>query len=957
MPHWVTSSENSEDVSIYSLQGVTFPNDSWTRPEPVTSPPDIRRVFAESHHPSGVAASRESLALLPRVFKAGNSFGWEDFHRTVSYRIAVNPMKRWNAIFNRRVTRIPSVLLLLCFCMAGCALFEEDRPAASARDESRMYPDLWSAEQRLFPHGRADKDVYREALKTVSNLRAAGKVRREALWEFAGPANIGGRVVDIEIDPNMSNVAYAASATGGVWRSDDRGMTWDPVFEDIAVMTIGDIAVDPNNPGVVYVGTGEANGGHNNFAGGGVFKSTDSGQSWRYLGLEETVTIGRVIIDPDDSRRVFVAATGSYFAPHPERGIYLSEDAGASWQKVLAVSDDCGGIDLAFKPDDSQVVYAAMWQRVRTYNQSALGGANSALYRSTDGGGTWQRLGAENGLPDGRLGERVGRIGLAVSPAVPETVWALYNDGREVIGLFRSDDQGNSWNRLDPENRIQAGTGGFSWFFGQVRVHPLHPDTLWVLDVALMRSPDGGMTWEIQHGSEPGLHVDHHAMAFGIKDPSFVLDGHDGGISYSADAGVSWREIEVLPVTQFYEIAVDPHRTGALYGGTQDNGTVRTRTGALDDWEEIFGGDGFYVIIDPEDKSTIYVESQFGSLARSDDGGETFSGIRPDLPERRTNWSTPVVLDPTDSTTLYYGADRLFKSTDQGRTWRAVSPVLTAGYVDSPRLGTITTIDVARTNPSVIMVGTDDGNVWFTSDGGENWRQVSDTLPFRWVTRVAIDPTDASRAFVAFSGLKWRDPQPHIFRTGDRGLTWQNISSGLPDAPINGLAIDAKRSNWIYVGTDVGAFVSNDFGDTWSVLGDNLPAVSVYDLKIDSKEERLVAGTHGRSMYHMDLEPLYRSIPEPDFSFRVFPPYPNPFSSSTTVSFVVPEAGQVRIDILDASGRTVSTLLDGSVSLGAHSIRWQGKDRSGAYVASGVYFLRLIRPGEPPITNPLVLVR
>ncbi|RMG65065.1 MAG: hypothetical protein D6715_08930, partial [Calditrichaeota bacterium] len=625
-------------------------------------------------------------------------------------------------------------------------------------------PSDWHWLQRYFPYWKADPLAHLEALAQARQLRAAqaGAVEQR-VWQLAGPTNIGGRVVDIEFNPRNPEIVYAAAATGGVFKSIDGGLSWFPVFDDQAVLPIGDIAVDPVNPMVVYVGTGEANGGHNNLPGGGVFKSTDGGATWQLVGLEQTVSIGRIVVDPKNPQRVFVAAVGSYFAPNPERGVYRSTDGGASWSQVLFVSDSTGAIDLVMDPLHPDTLLAAMWERVRRPTSAHLFGKTSGIYRSFDGGDSWQLLGPANGLPDPQT-TNVGRIGLAMCQAQPQVVYALYNDGANYLGLFKTTNYGDSWIDADPDDEVSVGMAGFSWYFGQVRVHPLHPDTLYVLDTAFMWSTNGGATWNFNFGSSV-LHVDHHALAFEPGNPSRIIVGNDGGINISSDGGLTWTKVAELPVTQFYEIGLDASNPQRLYGGTQDNGTLRTPTGALNDWEEILGGDGFYVIVHPTNPNIIYAESQFGVLRKSTNGGLTWvpalSGINGAEP---TNWSTPVVMDPNNPEVLYYGTNRLYRTTNGATSWVPVSPKLTT-IPPGNRLGTITTIAVAPTNSAVIYVGTDDANVWVTRDSGATWNAISSGLPQRWVTRVAVDPTADSVAYVTFSGLKWRDPQPHIFRT------------------------------------------------------------------------------------------------------------------------------------------------------------------------------------------------
>ncbi len=846
------------------------------------------------------------------------------------------------------------ILLGIFLLTAAWLLFRTKPERESGKKAFVSYPSEWFFLQRTFPHGKADSDVYHQAIRSVKRQRMLARKSRIATWQFAGPGNIGGRIADIEFDPRRPDIVYAGAATGGVFKSTDGGQTWHPIFDAQAVLTVGDIAVDPQNSDVIYVGTGEANGGHNNFPGGGIYKSIDGGLSWKFIGLEASTSIARIRIDPERTNRIFVAAAGSYFSPNPERGIYMSENGGKTWHKSLFVSDSTGAIDLVMDPANPDHLMAAMWERVRRpvdLDKTHLYGATSGIYRTENGGKNWQRLGPSNGLPDGSS-ERIGRIGLSLHHADGRTVYALYTDGFNISGLYRSDDFGNQWRKRDESRQLREGDAGFSWYFGQVRVHPDNPDRVFVLDVALMRSLDGGDSWPIRYGygGYNNLHVDHHALAFHPDNPDIILDGNDGGINISKDGGRNWTKIKSLPVTQFYEIGLDARNPQRLYGGTQDNGTIRTVTGSSDDWETILGADGFHVLVDPSDPQTIYMEYQFGNLFKSTDGGKTRAfAITEEMSEEQSNWSTPVAMDRNHSDTLYYGTYRLWRTEDATQTWQPVSPNLTR-QLENSRVGTITAIAVAPSDPDVIYAGTDDGLVWVSQNYGQNWQNVSDSLPFRWVTRIAVNPLDAATAYVTFSGLKWRDPQPHIFKTSNAGRSWRDISGNLPDAPVNTIVVDPLHPEQLYIGNDVGAFVSFNGGKSWELLGEGLPTVVVSDMEVHEANRMLVAGTYGRSMYTLDLtaftgvdrSPTNRRLPT---TVKLHNNYPNPFNNQTQIHIDLNKKMPVRLRVFNNRGQFVRTLADGVFSDGNHTFTWDGRDKSGRPVASGVYYL-VMRAGS-----------
>ena len=813
------------------------------------------------------------------------------------------------------------------------------------------YPNDIEYIKRTFPFYKADPDAHLIALEKGRQMRQASESDNSVpSWDFAGPVNIGGRTSDLEYDPNNPNIVYAGAATGGVFKSTDGGITFFSVFDDLAVLPIGDIAVDPVNSNIVYAGTGEANGGHNNFAGGGIYKSTNGGTSWELKGLQNTVSIGRIVISPVNPLRVYAAAVGSYFGPNPERGIYRSDNGGNNWTKILFVTDSTGAIDIAMDQINPDNLLAAMWQRTRYPNGGSLTGATSGLYRSTNGGDNWTALGPANGLPNSAT-TPVGRIGVSISRSNPNVAYTLFNNASTYLGFFKTTNGGLNWTNANPNGSLQSGFSTFSWYFGNVRVHPADPNIVYVLDYEIMKSTNSGTSWINQ--TTGSIHVDNHALAFKPGDPNVIIEGNDGGIYNSTNGGSSWTKVAALPFTQYYEIGLDKTNPQRLYGGTQDNGTNRTTTGALNDWSSIYGGDGFYVIVDFTNPNIIYAESQNGALGKSTNGGASFFGATSGISSsEKKNWSTPVIMDPNNNNILYYGTNKVYRTTNGASSWTAISPDLTNG--NQTRLGTVTTIAVAPTNSNVIIAGTDDANVWITSNNGTNWTKVSAALPYRWITRVAIDPLNENTAYVTYNGLKWKDPQPHVFRTTNKGVNWTDISGNLPDAPVNAFAIDPARPNVLFVGSDVGAYVSFNTGGSWQFLGQGLPMVSVYDLKVHPTANFLVAGTHGRSMYKIDLAQvvgisnLEENIVK---GFSLGQNYPNPFNPSTVINYTLKAASNVSLKIFDLLGKEVATLVNKRQSAGNYNVKFDGNNLSG-----GVYFYS-IKVNEFQETKSMLLLK
>lgn len=840
------------------------------------------------------------------------------------------------------------------------------RPAEKIDKFKKFYPADYEMIKRTFPYYNYDKNTYKEAFKNLSKLKKQ-KIEIDRLnkenspnWEFVGPTNIGGRVVDIEFNPKNPNIVYLAAATGGVFKSNDKGLSWYPIFDDQPSLTIGDIGIDPNNPNILYVGTGEPNGGHNNFPGIGLFKSIDAGSTWSHIGLDSTVSISRIIIDPNNSERIFVAALGDYFSTNPQRGLFLSENGGITWRKSLFVSDSTGAVDLVMNSNNPNILFAAMWERVRRpifNNNTKLQGPSGGIFKSIDGGNNWIKLGPENGLPNSNF-ENIGRIGLSISKSNPSILYALFNDGFTPYGIYKTEDSGNNWIKT---NDTFSGAGNFSWFFGQLRVHPNNPEIVFVLDVPLLKSSSSGTSWDYSYGygGLSQLHVDHHELEFHPNNPDYIISGNDGGINISTDGGESWSEPISLPITQFYEIGLDKRNPERFYGGTQDNNTIRTLTGYDNDWESIFGGDGFYVIIDPNNPNIIYAESQNGFLVKSINGGKTFTSARNGIDTSEpTNWSTPVVMDPQNSNILYYGTHSIYRTENSAQSWVKVSPKLTDHNSDK-RLGTVTTIAVAPTNSNIIFAGTDDSFVWVSKDYGSTWENISASLPFRWVTRIAVDPNNENIVYVTFSGLKWSDQEAKVYRSDNMGKSWNEISNNLPDAPVNAFAINPNNTDMLFLGNDIGAFISKNRGNSWEVIANNLPIVVVNDMKIHEIENYLAIGTHGRGIYKIELN----SINNQNNDTKILPAqielsqnYPNPFNPRTRINYSIPAnennlTQNVLITVFNNIGQKITTLANREHSPGNYYVIFDGYN-----FPSGIYYYTL-SAGTYSKTKKMILLK
>lgn len=792
---------------------------------------------------------------------------------------------------------------------------------------------LWA--QRAFPYQTVPSETYYQAVEwAVSQASVRGGVSLN--WTPAGPNNVGGRITDLGMHPSDLLTIYAATASGGVWKSTDAGLNWAPVSDHLPSLSIGDIAIDPSDKNTLYCGTGETNGGGGSvtYDGRGVYKSTDAGENWLPLGLEATGSIGRIEVDPKNPNRVFVAAMGHLFGNNPERGVYRSTDGGLHWDKKLFVNDSVGVIDLAIHPENPDTLFAVSWERIRRPNKLVYGGPGSAIWRSVDGGDNWTRL--SGGLPQGA---NTGRIGIAIAASEPNVLYAtVANKSGFFSGVYKSTDHGDTW-LLQGQGNSDPGYFSYGWWFGQIRVDPGDANHLYNLGVNWVESFDGGDTW-FDGGMQ--LHADHHAIFMHPADPNLLLEGNDGGIYISQDAGATWQH-RPLPITQFYTSEINFQHPDQFSGGAQDNGTWKGAAGQPDQWEHIFGGDGFVTLINPLNENIWYAESQYGGMAGSNGVTAPVSG--------RYNWNTPYIFDPHNPDILYFGAERLFKSINGGLNWTAISPDLSSGNTGSGGIvyGTITSIAASAIDGQVLFAGTDEGQVWTSSTGGGNWTKVSDDLPKRWVTRVITDLWDSQTAYVCLSGYRHGEAIAHLYKTTDLGQTWTNVAGDLPDVPINDLILDPLDPALWYIATDAGVFSTADGGAHWTPANLGLPSVPVLDLTFHAPTRTLVAATYGRSMYQAKV-PVPSGATEPGFFENVWVS-PNPFEELCQLHFSTVENHNLRLELYDLTGKRVKTCFEGNLPAGNQNLTVDGRDLS-----PGVYLLSCRVSGEKGICKKVLKI-
>ncbi|MGA7614249.1 MAG: glycosyl hydrolase [Thermoanaerobaculia bacterium] len=700
-----------------------------------------------------------------------------------------------------------------------------------------------------------------------------------------GPAVISGRIADIAVDPSDHHTWYVGVASGGVWKTVNSGTTWTPIFDDQKSYSIGAVTVDPKDPLVVWVGTGENNSQRSVSWGDGLYKSTDGGASWKLSGLDKSEHISKIVIDPRDSNVVWVAAQGPLWNSGGDRGLYETADGGKTWKKMLDVSADTGVTDLVFDPRNPDVMYAAAYQRRRHVWTLIDGGPESAIYRSRDGGASWEKI--DKGLPKTDLG----RIGLAIAPSDPDKLYAIVEAADDKSGFFRSTNGGASWEKMSDY------VSSSPQYYQEIVVDPHDANRIYSMDTWLHVSEDGGKTF--QRLGETWKHVDNHALWIEPSNTSHLVDGCDGGVYESFDRGKTWEFKSNLPLAQFYRLSLDNDVPFYhVYGGTQDNNTIGgpTRTSSASgivnsDWYITVGGDGFQPRADPEDPNTVYSEYQYGGLVRYDRRSGEAVDIRPvaapgEAP-LRFNWDSPLIISPHSHTRLYFASQKIFRSDDRGNSWTAISPDLTRG-LDRNKLkvmGRVWGVDTVAKNAStsfygnivslsesplqegLIYAGTDDGLIQVTADGGQHWTKI-DNVPgipqYAYVADLETSQHDANTVYAIFENHKMGDFKPYVLESTDRGRTWKNINGDLPtNGPAWTIVEDPKDANLLFLGTEYGAFFSRDGGAKWIQLKGGIPTIAVRDLAIQPRENDLVAATYGRGFYVLDdITPLRTTSPE-----------------------------------------------------------------------------------------------
>lgn len=689
-----------------------------------------------------------------------------------------------------------------------------------------------------------------------------------------GPGHTGGRITDIAVNPQNRSIRYVGMASGNVWKTMNAGTTWQPIFDDYGSFSIGVVTLDPNDPNVIWLGTGENNSQRSVGYGDGVYKSVDAGKSWQHMGLKTSEHIGKIIVDPRDSKVVYIASQGPLWSGGGERGLYKTTDGGATWERVLHVSENTGISELAMDPGNPDILYAASYQRRRHFGILIAGGPEGGVYKSNDAGKTWKQL--KNGLPGGDLG----RIALAVSPQKPEVVYALVAGTDRTKGFYRSADHGESWVKKSDYMVVDA------QYYMEIFPDPNQFDRVISVDMRTNVTTDGGSTF--MRINENRKHVDSHEVVFDPNDPNYIMIGCDGGIYESWDGMNTWRFTDNIPLAQFYRVGIDNAKPFYnVYGGTQDNNSIggpSQNTNSIGirnaDWYFTQGGDGFQTRVDPTDENIVYSQSQYAGIVRFDKKSGEKIDIQPQPgdgePALRWNWDSPLLISSHNHKRLYFAANKLFRSDDRGNTWVAISDDLTRqedrnqkevmgkvwsvdaifkNVFTSP-LGSIVALDESPIQEGLLLVGTDDGLLRITEDNGQNWRLIENIpgVPGRaYVSDVHASRHDANEIFIAFNYHKYGDYKPYVFRSNDKGNTWKPIVSGIPAGEFAwSIYQDHIDPNLVFLGTEFGMYYSTNRGDQWNKFKRGVPTIPIRDLEIHQGEDDLIAASFGRGFFILD---------------------------------------------------------------------------------------------------------
>jgi photosystem II stability/assembly factor-like uncharacterized protein len=732
-----------------------------------------------------------------------------------------------------------------------CAYLLSQKENAITKTEHERVLDQKMAPHDHFDFMRIDQAMHETYMQSMNGIRSNGFNED---WVIEGPGNIGARINTIALPEGQEDTIYIGYARGGIYRTYNAGLTWESIFDDQERLCIGSISINPENSAVIYAGTGDKNIGGSFSTGVGLFKSTDYGDSWTYVGLSDQKIISEVAINPLDTSILYVAAMGSPSLPDSNRGLYKSIDAGATWSQILFIGDSAGITDIAVNPNNPDIIYASGWNRIRTNQTSVISGNAAQIWKTTDGGDNWTAL--SNGLPS----TPNGRVGIGMFTPNPDTLYSLFvGTDAQLQGIYRTLDGGDSWTAIPTTSSgvNPSALGGFGWYFSSIHVNPYDYQDVFFDGVQLWRTQNGGSSWS---EADPAwwmyeVHADKHDMVF--LDANKFLIATDGGLYRTVNDAATWNKIENNKTNEIYRVEHTQHTPNSYYGGLQDNGSTGGNA-SITNWPRIYGGDGFQMRFHPSNQNLFYAETQNGNIVYTENNGNAWNNTNFPQTADRTNWDTPYMLSYHDPQKMYAAGHQVFRDdfAPYG-VWSPISGDLTDGNIYGSGFHTISGLDESQINPNRLYACTTDGNVWRTTNGGTTWDSIHASLPNRYVTSVKASPTNVNHVFVTHSGYKYNDFFSHVHKSTNNGNSWVSIAGDLPPVAVNDIIIYPNHADSVlFIGTDAGVYATKDGGLDWERLGANMPLIAVLDLTIDTVNNRLVAATVGKSIMTYPLDSL-----------------------------------------------------------------------------------------------------
>jgi photosystem II stability/assembly factor-like uncharacterized protein len=815
------------------------------------------------------------------------------------------------------IKNISFLCLLFILFFAACA--SKKKPAG---DILKMEPYDFFEMTRNYPDFKTDIAGFRQTLENArrSDAKRSGTFNKS--WTLEGPGNIGGRFNCVEFDPGNHDVMYAGSVCGGIFKTSDAGANWVPIFDTNAYLAIGCIAIDPKNSNTIYAGTGDPAVSGSAFSGNGVYKSYDAGKTWKNIGLTETGIVSKIIVNPTDSKVIYAATMGFLMRRDSSRGLYKSVNGGNSWTRIFSLGDEMGIIDLVLDRNSPETLYASGMLRVRTNLENKINSNRVRIYKSADGGDSWQVL--TNGLPSTSLC----RINLDIFYAANQqsVVYASIVDTTyNIEGIYKSTDNGNAWTSIDTRGIPETALRDFGWYFGQVKVNPYVEDELYFLGVDMYKKLNATDTWTLAcpEWYYYEVHADKHDLKFIAADT--LLLATDGGLYQSNDHSALWFDIENIPATQFYRVACNPWEPDLYYGGAQDNGTSSGNASMMNSWTRNAGGDGFTPAFNSDYPEIRYYSSQNGGISQYNTDLNSSKSITytSTFEDERFNWDTPYKISNFNSSVVYYCSHRVYQYDDAVSDRTLISNDLTKGNIYGAKFHTISTMDESHFINGELYVGTSDGNVQRTLNGGKDWTIIGASLPNRYVSSVRISPNNDSTVYVTYTGYKYNELIPHIFKSMDKGNTWKDISGNLPNWAVNDLLPVKGNDSLIFVATDGGVYGSKDNGVTWDRVGRGMPICPVYSLAINPVKKTLVAGTHARSLMTYPIDDLLDTPVgiETVNILKDIQVYPNPSDKFIELKNMAPGT-VLTYRIYDVNGKShLSGKMDSSQQIDIHKLK------------------------------------